>query len=162
MAESFFNKEIENIKYASSPDKRAVVTFSGQGTGNTSMLISGATLTMGRPATLQRFLNADAALMVGRSSGSLQLTGLFGTTDQIKNVLGTPGNPCKLPRTIKLSAGVLKTCSSGTGGSASEDETIILYGCVCQGFEVSVAINSQDGSVVQTASATFSVVDAGA
>lgn len=162
--DSFFNKNVETIKYATSTDKRNVVTFSSNGSNDeTTMLIDGAQLQMQRPATVQRFLNADPALIVGRPSGTLTLSGLFGTTDQIKNIIGDPKNPCKLPRTITLQAGVLQVCNnSGTGPDAGgAKETITLFGCVCQGFQVQVQLQQQDGNVLQQGSATFTVTDCG-
>lgn len=162
MAQSFFNKQVENIKYATSTDKRNVVTFSSKD-GESKMLIDSAQLQMQRPATVQRFLNADPALIVGRPSGTLTLSGLFGTADQIKAIIGDPKDPCKLPRTITLQAGVLSVCNtSGTGPTAGgEKETITLYGCVCQGFSVSVQLQQQDGSVLQQGTAVFVVTDCG-
>lgn len=166
MAKSYFNTDIENIKYASITNKRSVVTFSsadatnGEGS-DIQMLVSSATLDMQRPSSIRRFLNADPALIVGMPSGTLSLQGLFGTAEQISTILGTPGDVCKLPKTITFQAGSLTTChTGGTGIETSTDSSIVLYGCVCQGFNIEISVQ-ENGVVYQQASASFVVTDAG-
>ena len=170
MANSFFSKDIESIKYATGLNKRSVVTFSSEysvtpdSSDNVTMLIHSAQLQMRRPAQVMRFLNANPALIVGRPSGTLTLQGLFGTAEQIKNICGDPSNPCMLPRTITLQAGVLTLCNSGAEGPndvGDAEEVVTLYGCVCQGFDLTVQLQQQDGSILQQGTATFVVTDCG-
>lgn len=169
---SFFNKNVETIKYVSNPASSAVISFDSinmnspqpgapsttgsSSLGQVKMLVNSASMSFQRGASMMYFINDEPALTIGKGSGSVTLQGLFGSADQIKELCGDPSNPCSLRRNIKLSAGVLIDCDN----NSNKDTAIIIYNCVVQRLDITFSIQ-QDGTTFQSATVVMSCTDVG-
>lgn len=146
---SILNSSLQSINYVSNGGDKAVLSVSGSSDGG-SMLVEQVQVAAQRGAALRYFLNGANALFLGKGSGTATITGLFGTKEQMINLLGTSSdNPCNLSRTISLSAGVLQACEGGNMGEATS-ASITLHGCIVQGFSITTSIQ-QDGQIFQQA-----------
>ena len=153
---SILNSSLQSINYVSNGGDQAILSISGSGAGG-AMLVESVGVQAQRGASLRYFLNGANALFLGKGNGVAQVTGLFGTKEQMINLLGTPENPCNLSRTISLSAGVLKQCEGGQLGDGVS-ASITLHGCVVNGFSITTTIQ-QDGQIFQQANVTMMLTD---
>lgn len=153
---SLFNATTNKISYISK-DNSAVVTFSSGSGESINMLVESAQAQLQRGASLRHFLNSGPALLLGKGQGSLTLTGLFGTAEQLSALCGTASDPCSIKRNIKLSAGVLEQCDDAAKTVSTAD--IILQDCVVQSFSINVSLQ-QDGTTFQQATVNFLITDA--
>lgn len=154
---SILNSSLQNINYVSTGGDKAILSVSGSDAGG-AMLVESVQVTGQRGASLRYFLNGANALFVGKGTGTAVITGLFGTKEQMTNLLGaSSSNPCDLSRTISLSAGVLQQCEGGeVGGGVSA--SITLHGCIVQGFSINTTIQ-QDGQIFQQANVQMLLSD---
>lgn len=154
---SILNSSLQSINYVSSGGDKAILSINGSGADG-AMLVESVGVQAQRGASLRYFLNGANALFLGKGTGVATITGLFGTKEQMVNLLGaSSSNPCSLSRTISLSAGVLQSCEGGNLG-AGTSASITLHGCIVQGFSITTTIQ-QDGQVFQQANVQMLLSD---
>lgn len=154
---SILNSSLQNINYVSTGGDKAILSVSGSGAGG-AMLVDSVQVAAQRGASIRYFLNGANALFLGKGNGTAVITGLFGTKEQMINLLGTDSaNPCNLSRTISLSAGVLKQCEGGNLGEGTS-ASITLHGCIVQGFQITTSMQ-QDGQIFQQANVQMLLSD---
>lgn len=157
MAKSLLNSSIEKIEYAGVGNDKAVVSFS-----RGKMLVQSAQIGFQRNIQKQHFINSGSAILIGRGQGTLTLTGLFGTAEDMKNLVGSPDNPCGLAQNISIEAGVLRPCKGDAGEMETGDpmkSTITCVDCICTAVSINTTLQ-QDGQLYQQATASFVVSDA--
>lgn len=155
---SVLNSSLQSIDYVSVGGNKAVVSISDSAAGG-AMLVDSVGVQAGRGTSLKHFLNGSTALFVGKGQGTVTINGLFGSKEQMTSLLGSSNtDPCKLSRTISLSAGILKQCSTSGDVSTSTDATLTLHGCVVQSFNIGLTMQ-QDGQVYQQASVQMLLTD---
>ena len=155
---SILNSSLQSINYVNTGGDQAILSISGSGAEG-CMLVNSVSVQAQRGASLRYFLNGANALFLGKGTGTATITGLFGTKEQMTNLLGmSSDNPCNLSRTISLSAGVLKKCEGGELGEGVS-ANITLHGCIVQGFGITSTIQEADGTVFQQANVQMLLTD---
>lgn len=156
MATSLLNSSLRSIDYAGVRGDSAILTISDSPESG-AMLLESASVNFNRGVQLRNFMNGTTAAFVGVGNGTVSLSGLFGSSEQIKNLLGTQANPCKLARTITLKAGMLTKCSE-TGENTKMGATITLHGCIVTGFSLTSQVQ-QDGQIYESATVQMLLTD---
>lgn len=109
----------------------------------------------GRGVVLNRFLNMDGAVaQVGTVSGSLSLSGLIGTVEGFKKLLGGEGKSdvCnQLVITINAAGGYTQCNENGTETKVNGDAQFVISGGIVTNVNLSGAID-QSGIMMQTGS----------
>lgn len=160
---SLLNATEQNISYVSKPGgSHAVVSFSSASSANLNnidMLIDSATVSLSRGAQLKPFINAGPALLMGRGQGVVTVRGLFGTAQQMKDLLGSdPSKPCSLARNIVFKGGILESCNSSNSVKTG-DVDLTLIDCVATNVNITISLQ-QGGELFQQADVAFLVTDA--
>lgn len=157
MATSLLNSALKSIEYVGVPGDSSILTISDSPDSG-AMLVESVAVAASRGVQLRHFMNGSTAAFVGRGNGTVTITGLFGTADQMRNLLGSNNDICKLSRTITLKSGLLKKCTNDGAVSTSSDTTITLHGCIVQNFNIGKQL-TQDGQVYETASVQMVLTD---
>jgi hypothetical protein len=158
MATSLLNSSLKSIEYVGVQGDSSILTISDSPESG-AMLVESVSVSASRGVQLRHFLNGGTAAFVGRGNGTVTISGLFGTADQMSNLLGSSNNDiCKMSRTITLKSGLLKKCTNDGAVSTASDATITLHGCIVQGFTINKQL-TQDGQVYETASVQMLLTD---
>lgn len=154
MSTSLLNSKLKTINYMGSSGSSAILKISDS-TG--AMLVESVAVQCSRGVSLRHFMDGSVAAFTGTGQGTVTLTGVFGTADQVKNLLATGKDICNANRVITLESGTLTACSE-SGATTKKTMPIKLHGCIVAGFSINKQMQ-QDGQVYETASVQMLLTD---